>query len=140
MGSATLLGLDDSLRILHSYDVLGAADWRLRDDVRFLPAGDREDLELWLLEHAFRYCRALAERPDSPADWQRALDILHRVAAARSIQAFALLDGRIKARLTAKNRAFESESATGARAPAWLDEYLLGIAAECELEPGAQGS
>ena len=58
----------------------------------FYPAADRDDLELWLSEQAYRYCRASADRPDSPADWRRALDILDRVAASRSIDAFAALD------------------------------------------------
>ncbi len=94
-------GAENPLRVLSSYDVLGADDWRGRDDVRLLPAADRDDLELWVLEQAFRYCRTLADRPDSPTDWQRARDILDHVAASRPIEAFALLGRRLSEQMAA---------------------------------------
>jgi tetratricopeptide (TPR) repeat protein len=63
-------------RHLDVYGVLDDLGWRERDDVRVLPRSERIDLELWLFEQAWRYARALAQRPDSPNDWRRALIVL----------------------------------------------------------------
>src|SRR5262249_8442111 len=57
-----LLQPDDShveagVRALKDYGVLGPGDWRQRDDVRYLPPLEREDLELWLTEQAYLYTR-----------------------------------------------------------------------------------
>ena len=52
--------------VLGPGDVPAAGDWRHGDLVRYLPEAEREDLELWLMECAYRYCRALEDRPDSP--------------------------------------------------------------------------
>ena len=63
-------------RALMDYEVLGpgdvpaAGDWRHRDSVRYLPPAEGEDLELWIMERAYRYCRALEDRPDSPVAWR----------------------------------------------------------------------
>ena len=63
--------VEAAVRALQEYAVLGPDDWRQRDDVRYLPASEREDLELWLLEQAYLYCRALEDRPGSPDDQAR---------------------------------------------------------------------
>ena len=120
--------LEVARRALLDYGVLGpggvaaAGDWRQGDAVRYLPAADREDLEVWLMERAYRYCRTLEDRPGSPADWRRLLEVLDRAAGA----------GR-----SAPSRRCEPgwppgwDSPTPLRprspAPAWLDEHLLGV-------------
>jgi tetratricopeptide (TPR) repeat protein len=120
-------------RALRDYGVLGegdlpaAGDWRLRDGVRYLAPADREDLETWLMECAYRYCRALEDRPDSPDDWRRALDVLDRAGGTRSIRAWAPLSDRLAARLR-----LGTVPRARTPAPEWLDEHLLGFAAQCQ--------
>ena len=104
-----LLQPDDSrvetaARALKEYDVLGPDDWRRRDDVRALPEAEREDLEVWLMEQVYLYCRALADRPDSPKDWSRAVKILDHVGEPGPIPAFAALRHRLSANLGPKDR------------------------------------
>jgi serine/threonine protein kinase len=132
--------VDSLLRALNDYGVLGPGNWRERPDVRLLPAADRVDLELWLAEQAFRYCRALEDRPSSPADWQRALDILNRVAGERSIEAFVILGRRLLAKLDAggqRAHAVAKPVSSCSPAPGWLDAYLLGVATECDSDDAA---
>ena len=99
--------IEVSRRALMDYQVLGAgdvavaADWRHRDSVLYLPPAEGEDLELWIMERAYRYCRALEDRPDSPAAWRLAMQILDRVGGSQSIRAFAPLRQRLAARLAA---------------------------------------
>ena len=88
-------------QVLGAGDVAVAADWRHRDSVLYLPPAEGEDLELWIMERAYRYCRALEERPDSPAAWRQATQILERVGGSRSIRAFAPMRQRLAARLAA---------------------------------------
>jgi eukaryotic-like serine/threonine-protein kinase len=146
---------------LLDYGVIGPGgvptegDWRLRDDVRYLPPADREDLEVWLMERAYRYCLALEGRPGSPDDWRQALEVLDRVDGHRSIRAFAPLRDRLAARLgLAPGRgspdgagsyretghpgahlvgggSVPRPESVAAPAPEWLNEHLLGFAAEC---------
>ena len=118
--------------VLGPGDVPGAGDWRLGDGIRYLPPADREDLEVWLMERAYRYCRMLEDRPGSPADWRRALQILDRASGDRSIRAFASLRGRLAAKVGAPAIAHDSGPA-----PAWLDEHLLGWVAECDSRSGS---
>jgi serine/threonine protein kinase/tetratricopeptide (TPR) repeat protein len=126
--------VEAALRALNDYEVLGPLDWRRREDVRRLPAADRDDLELWILEQAYRYGRALVDRPDSPADWLRALDLLARAAGPTSIPAFDPIRHRLGARL-GRGTAPAPSGSSARQAPAWLDRYLLGVVAECEPEP-----
>jgi len=138
-------------RALNDYNVLGPGDWRQRDDVRLLPVADREDLDLWLMEQAYRYCRSLDDRPElCRADWQRALSYIERLAAFRPLQAFTALAQRLRAKLGVET---QEPSCLGAGSPAlaqlapgssvatvefpWLEQYLLGVAAEIEFAPGA---
>ena len=124
-------------RALLDYGVLGSGgvvakdDWRLRDDVRYLPPAEREDLEVWLMERAYRYGLALEDRPGSPDDWLEARAILDRVDGQRSIRAFGPLRARLASRLgTAEAPGVEAPDSPSA--PAWLDEHLLGFVAECQ--------
>jgi serine/threonine protein kinase/tetratricopeptide (TPR) repeat protein len=127
-------------RALRDYDILdvddgpAAGDWRRRDSLRCLPANDREDLELWLIEQAYRYCRALDDRPRSPADWRRALAILDRATDPLRIPAFDSLRRRLTDKLgTDSPPALHDSRRTSA--PPWVDEYFLGLVAESEREP-----
>ena len=121
---------------LKDYGILGpkddpsAGDWRRRDDVRRLPADEGLDLEVWIMERAYRYCWGLENRSRSQADWRRALGILDRVSGPMSIQAFAPMRDRLLARLDSEPPAPSPTVRT--TAPPWLDEHLLGFVAECE--------
>jgi tetratricopeptide (TPR) repeat protein len=64
-------------RVLNSYGVLEPGDWRTRVDVAALPSEVRADLELWLLEHAWRLADGLIRRGGSD-DLRDALTILER--------------------------------------------------------------
>ena len=55
-----------SRRNLDRYGVLDRPDWRLRDDVRSLGEADHVDLEMWMVEQAWRLASAWSRRPDSP--------------------------------------------------------------------------
>ena len=48
---------------LEDFGVLGPNDWRGSEDFRHLPRDEREDLELWLMEQAYRYGLALGGTP-----------------------------------------------------------------------------
>ncbi|MHB1556289.1 MAG: protein kinase domain-containing protein [Isosphaeraceae bacterium] len=158
-------------RILDPGDSPARGDWRQGDGVRYLPPSEREDLELWLMERAYRYARLLEERPDSPDSWRKAIAILERVGEDRPIRAFNPMRRRLAARL---NRAADTISSgtaktavgprgttqlavssnpgrdawvarvTGQEAratkstPDWLEEHMLGFAAEGEPESEAE--
>ena len=141
-----------AVRALKDYDVLGDGDWLEGDEVRSLPPGDRDDLELWLMEQAFRYCRALDDRRGSPADWLRASSILEKIDATPSLQALNILRQRLTSKL-ARNGPLDSPphepsapppqrktaaGISGSQRPRhpWVDDYLLGVAAELEVESG----
>lgn len=129
-----------ALRQLDRYDILADPDWRLRDDIRHLPEPDRSDLELWLLEQIYRYVRALADRPDSPADWQRGRALLERTIAHAPLGAFETLHRALcrKLHLPDPPPAAGSASARSAGPPRWMDEYLLGVEAEPDRARDAQ--
>jgi tetratricopeptide (TPR) repeat protein len=113
-------------RVLDRYGVLGPDDWRRREEVAALPPRERADLELWLLEQAWRMADALAARGD-PADLRRAL------AALEHDPAWARL-GPVRARRRAlRERLAEPAPADEATGPAWpaAEAYLRGL----ELEP-----
>ena len=78
---------------------MGDGDWLEGDEVRNLPPGERDDLELWLMEQAFRYCRALGDRRGSPADWLRAARVLDRIDATTPLEAVAILRRHLDSKL-----------------------------------------
>ena len=97
------------------------------------------------MEQAYRYCLALCERPDSHEDWKRARNLLVRLDASTALPAFAALEQRLKKNLepapadpaAAGTAAASSDLVAWQRArpvAPWLNEYLLGVAAECDLE------
>jgi serine/threonine protein kinase/tetratricopeptide (TPR) repeat protein len=143
--------IETALRAIKDYDVFGSADWRTRDDVRALPSSDRDDLELWLMEQVYRYCWELCERPNSWEDWQRAWDDLGKLRAPRRLLAFSALVERLRLKLGLDDASAlrvlggpdgESTADVGradSLGSSWLNEYLLGIAAERELELQSDG-
>lgn len=132
--------VDIALRALKDYDLLGSGDWRDRDDVRPLPGTDREDLEIWLFEQTYRYCRALATRVESPADWQRALAILDRVAKGASIEAYDSLARALEAKLTERGLAVPKRTPCTAAGKGDRDLYLLGVASESDAHEPVAGN
>lgn len=114
---------------LREYDVVGDPAWRERDDFARLPREDRDDLELWLLEQALRYGRALARREDSPGDWRRARDVLDRACGG----AWPAPMLQLRDRLTARIGDDDAHPATRAAHPA-VDAYIRGVAAEVDDE------
>jgi serine/threonine protein kinase len=122
---------DNALRYLNLYDVLGPDDWRQRDDVRHLSENDRAELEMWLFEQSLRLARSLGERPNSPADWERALALLDRIVATTDLGPLETQCWNLRKQLDGNGY----PSPAGNRPPRetpphWLEEYLLGVEAE----------
>ena len=137
--------LESARRALDDFGVFGTGDWRQSEDFRHLPRYEREDLELWLMEQAYRYCLALAERPDSWHDWQRAQSLLEHITEVSPSPVFSALAARLNQQLGRpgshdpnSKRQIQSDPKFDPPAhstPAWLNEYLLGLAVECEFAP-----
>jgi tetratricopeptide (TPR) repeat protein len=128
--------VETAVHALKEYDLLDSDQWRTRDDVRTLPKAERDDLEVWLGEQVYMYCRALEKRPDSPDDWRRALKVLGHFAGPSPIPALAQLQHLLRDHLGAGD-------ALSPRAPGDLprsarlfsvNEYLLGVVAESAAE------
>jgi serine/threonine protein kinase/tetratricopeptide (TPR) repeat protein len=130
---------------LRDYRLLESKDWRERDDVRTLPQSEREELQLWLMEQAYRYCHELASRPEAPDDWERAVTALDHLSATIPLTAFSHLRGNLERALDglkARQNWFEASAPRARpaavavtehnRVPPWLDAYVLGIALECK--------
>ena len=122
---------EDLLDHLAYYNVLGAGDWRARDEFRALPESERPELEIWLLEQSLRLGRALRQRPGSPDDWRRGLEVVERVLAVRPLRPL-----ETECRLLRRQLALPEPStwndrvASAEAAPGWMEEYLLGVEAE----------
>jgi tetratricopeptide (TPR) repeat protein len=125
-------------RYLAQYGVFGPGDWHRRDEVRGLPAPDRGELEAWLLEQSLRYAHSLGSRPGSPGDWRRAADFLDRVTSADPYG--ALLGERQDLRRRLGKTASNALDVPEAPLVPWVEEYLLGVAAELagDLETAAE--
>jgi serine/threonine protein kinase/tetratricopeptide (TPR) repeat protein len=139
------VGLETASRAMRAFDLLGPGDWRLRPEVRVLPPGKVDDLELMLMEQVYRYCWALYNRPD-PLDWGRALAVLETITDAVPARGFLKLRHRVSVKLGGSMRSGQAQpSQTTPKAavahgmskrpvPEWLDEYLLGVAADATRE------
>ncbi len=121
-----------------------AQDWRQRPDVSHLPKSDRDEFELWLMEQTYRYCRGLEERPNSAERLaagtrdprpRRRLNASPSVLGAQPPSASQAGDDADQLPGSAGSPA-QSAKSTAAVSP-WLDEYLLGVAAECDRESGS---
>ena len=111
-----------------------------RDAIQTLPVQDREDVELWLMEQALRYCRALEQRASSPGDWVLALTIVDHVNHHPNTKVFdalrrhlieklgpsGLLPGRPEGLRAALPDQESESSGTPRRGPAvpWLEDFL----------------
>ncbi len=137
--------LEAARRALDDFGVSGNGDWHQSDDFRHLPRHEREDLELWLMEQAYRYCLALSERPDSWPDWNRARLLLEHITDVNPSPVFTALATRLNERLDRSRSHAPSSKSVQTRSdpkfqppahstPAFLNEYLLGVAVECEFE------
>jgi serine/threonine protein kinase len=129
-----------SARVLKDYRIFEPGDWRQAEDFRNLPVSQRDELELWLMERVLRYCVALEERPDSPADWERALETLEHVVEYEPSRAFSILRDRLVRKLADPITATRGVAGELSRDPLnvmsgspAIEEYLLGVAAECGL-------
>jgi serine/threonine protein kinase/tetratricopeptide (TPR) repeat protein len=131
-----------AVRVLQDYGVFHSPGWRLRDDVRLLPAADREDLELWLMEQAYRYAHSVIAENSSRALCDRAMMVLDNASGPLSTQPFKALCQQVTSRFEGRApRATVDLSgprplaSAAVAAPQWIDEYLLGVAAEYQPEP-----
>jgi serine/threonine protein kinase len=122
---------EEALQRLAYYNVLGHGDWRLSDDFRSLPDSQRRELEIWLLEQALRLGRALGQRPDSPDDWRRGLEVLERVVRLRPLGPLETQCRLLRRQLGLPEPSARAVTAPGADPPPrWMEEYLLGVEAE----------
>ena len=137
--------LESARGALEDFGVFGPGDWRRNESFSYLHGAEREDLELWLMEQAYRYSVALSERPESRHDWERARNLLDRLEKTNRLPVFANLAASLNAKLDqAGSNASRAErsvidpgqnfSPNSQSAPVWMNEYLLGVADECEIE------
>ncbi|WP_165229313.1 protein kinase domain-containing protein [Aquisphaera insulae] len=124
---------------LRDYDVLGGDDWRRADEFLSLPADDRFDLEIWLMEQAFRYARDLGLQPDAPGRWMQAADALDRADPSLSLPALEPLRRRLRQQLAASRLSPAIPTAPAGRAVAAgqagpkgsdASEYIQGLTDE----------
>ena len=119
---------DLAARQLARYDVIKHADWRDRDDIRMLPDRERGEQEAWLFEQILRFAVALGERPASPEDWRRGLDLLERTLARVSSAPLQAERRALRAKLNLPDPA--PSPADMPRLPRWMESYLAGVLAE----------
>jgi serine/threonine protein kinase/tetratricopeptide (TPR) repeat protein len=121
-----------AVRNLSRYGVLDREDWRTRSDVTALTVPDREELELWLTEQAWRLACAALDGPHSDAERRRALTALSRVARPSEPMG-PLLELR-----AALNRSLglpiEPLAPAARPLPAWRERYLVALGAEPRRE------
>jgi serine/threonine protein kinase/Flp pilus assembly protein TadD len=123
---------EEAFHRLAHYNILGAGDWRARDEFRALPESERPELEIWLLEQSLRLARALGKRPDSPDDWRRGLEALERVIAFRPLGSLETQRRLLRRQLGLSELSTLNDPAASADPPPrWMEEYLLGV----EVEP-----
>ena len=96
--------------------------------MRALPDDERDELRAWVAEQMLRLARALGDRPDSPADWRRALSWLEPAAASTSLTPLLAEVDRLRGRL-----ALPGFVAPPGSAEPWLEAYLLGVASEMRV-------
>ncbi len=123
---------DVATRHLAQYEAGTNPRWRDRADVRSLPDRERGEVEAWVLEQMLRKAGALADRPESPRDWDRALGLLNHAIAQSPVAAFRNLRASLQARpgWTPSPLGTTSQEPTAVVPPAWLEAYLAGVAAE----------
>lgn len=110
-------------RILNQFDALETGNWRGRDDFAVLPESRRLDLELWLLEHTWKYARVLGDRGD-PGQIRRARSLLEHDATWAHLESFA------RERVRLSEILGEATPASLAVNQPMLDAYARGLALE----------
>jgi serine/threonine protein kinase/tetratricopeptide (TPR) repeat protein len=118
-----------AVRSLSRYGVLDGDDWRARSDVTALPIPDREELELWLTEQAWRLARATLDGRRPPAELRRALTALSRVAGPWA-PAGPLLRELRAALGRSLGLTDEPPPSVASPGPTWRERYLAALAAE----------
>ncbi len=110
----------------------------------FCRRADREDLEVWLMEQAYHFARAVIAESASRSGCDRALTVLDHAAGSLSTPALAALRLRLGTKPERGTAGLTADSVVSGwpiseltAVPVWVDEYLLGVAAEYELEPEA---
>ncbi len=110
-------------RHLKDYGVLDPGNWRLRDDVTPLEEADRLDLESWLLTQVWRLASVLADHPDSPDDWRRALTMLEHDPEWIKLAPFESFRRDLRNKLGLADLPQGREAA----APRWLEQFARGL-------------
>jgi serine/threonine protein kinase len=118
-----------SRRHLERYGVLNPGDWRQRHDVRGLPAFERAELEVFILEHALRFADALADR----GQHQRALDCLRRAGEGLRLAPIEAESRSLRRKLGLP----DPPVANRREMPPvpWMEAYLSGVEAELRVDP-----
>ncbi len=123
-------GIEPPRRFLARYSVLSPGDWRQHDDVRTLPDADRLELEVWIFEQLWRLTDSLADRPDSPDDWRRALANLDRLIEAGILLPEPLRNQARRLRESLGQPEPPAEEAMDKPIPHWMEDYLRGVEAD----------
>ena len=120
-------------RHLSRYRVVEDDRWRQRPEFLALPAGERVDLEVWLLEQAWRLARSLEDRPDAPDDWRRALTALERFGPWSSLGPIDARRRSLRSRL-----GLPAPGVAPRRAgDAWVESFLMGLEAKDDYPAAA---
>lgn len=122
-------------RHLSRYRVVEDDRWRERPEFLALPAAERVDLEVWLLEQAWRLARSLEDRPDSPEDWRRALTALERFGPWSSLGPIVARRRSLRQRLGLPEPAF----ALRGQGDDWVESFLMGLEAKDDHAAEALG-
>jgi eukaryotic-like serine/threonine-protein kinase len=122
--------VENTTRQLARYGVEADPDWRARDNFRWLPDRNREEMEAWLLEQVLRHAVALGERPDSPGDWKRALVLLEQTVARTPLEPLKLEILALRSRLNLPRPEVAAGPDDAIRPPIWLKDYIAGVSAE----------
>lgn len=124
---------ENAWRHLADFGVDQPEDWRRRDDFYYLSAHDQDELQVWLAEQALRYGHAVADQPPSAETGRRALAMLERMAETVPAVTLWVEQQRLTRALGLAAPAVTPQTLN---APAWQQEYLMGVADElAQQEP-----
>ena len=121
--------------ILRRYDVIDNPEWRSNDDVYYLPADLREELEALILEQIFRLSHALRQKQETPIDWKQLSIFFSRVSRTSRyrplVDEIEKLQGKFEGRIESKEEGIDTPSGPTVT---WINEYLEGVASELNGE------
>ncbi|CAN5855104.1 hypothetical protein BH23PLA1_BH23PLA1_31130 [soil metagenome] len=117
-----------SLGLLSRYNVFDLEDWREQDNVQYLPVENREDLELWVLEQAWRHGRAVLAPDFSPfvEERTRALGGIEHLVTLTPSAPLRRITQTLRKQLDLP----PAKPLSGPVASHWSEPYLLGLEAE----------